>query len=235
MLVGTGVSLGGGKRRGGVPRRYKGGRRKGSARRFSLKVSPAFARQVKAVVKPESKYLYTSIHRSLVELANPFVESLDDMKQGSGVSLRIGNSVSPTVIYGQMTLVGVHLGDGLHDVSAVRMVLLQYHDDQSESPFDASIVLENSATPGGPFKVTSKGRFTVVWSKFLNIVNRRDNSQFSKTCPVQVNVKKYRDPLYDAAVAKKHHYWMCVFTDANSVGGWFVEVRQQLQLRYTDS
>lgn len=198
-----------------------------------MKVSPAFARSVKAVIRPESKYLYTSITRNLVSFVSPFSENLDDMKQGTGASLRVGNVVTPTVLYGNLTVIGTHDGDA-EKSAAVRAVLLQYHDDQQDAPFDPAIVLESQATPGGPFNVSNKGRFTVLWSKFMNISMRRDNSQFIKTCEMNIPLKNRKKPLFDGALVKKHHYWFLVFTDAQAAGD-DIKCQMRMQLRYTDT
>ncbi len=230
MFIGTGVSSGGGKRRGGNPRRYKGLRRSG--KRIPLKVSPAFARGVLRVTKPESKFFYTNAVNLTVQFTFPMTTPLDDIKQGSGASDRIGNTIHPTVLYGHVTVQGSHDGDAGH--AGVRICIVQYHEDASVVAFNPQILLQLEATPGGPWAVINKGKFSIVWDKYVTLSMRRDNSQFLKTCAFNVNVKNRPDPLYDEAVRKKHTYYMVVLTDAAG-GPDHIEASVQIQLRYTDS
>lgn len=230
MLIGTGVSGGGKRRGGGAPRRYTGRRRRGQSRRYSLKPSPSFTRGVLAVVKPESKFFF-STHKASTSLGTPFFLFLDDMKQGTDSSGRVGNEITPTVLYGHVIVEGNHLGDD--DSAGVRIVIIQWHDDQNNSPMDPDEILQETAQPGGPWKVQSKGLFSVVWSKFVSISQRRDNSQFLKTCSFDVKIRKRPNPLWNGDILKKHHYHILAFTDAGG-GADFVTVNAQVQLRYTD-
>ncbi len=234
MLAGTGVSTHGRKRRGGYPRRYKGGRRSyPGRRRYGLRprANPAFAAKVLAVVKPESKFTFNIIQGDCF-VNNPVSLVVSGQDEGVGASQRIGNWIQPTSLYGHVTISG--MPEALRHHSSVKLCFLQFHDDSQSSAFDPNNILENNIAPGGPWKVTEKGKWSILWSKYLIVVNHVDNSQFTKTVAFNINMRNRPRCLFAEGLLKREQIFFVALSDAPGNPDE-VQVLAQVQLRYSDS
>lgn len=195
--------------------------------------SAAFAQRVRSVVKAESKYLY-SFTSDEFERTAPLVFLISNVVPGTDATERVGNWIQPTALYGHITVTGTDSHPAVQDTQKnVRCCLVQWNEDDSKNSFDGLRLLENTAAPGGPWRVSEKGTFTILWDKYFTIINKSDNMQFSKT--VAFNVKMHKRPrvLWDGITRKKNHIYLCVMTDA--VPTELPTAQADMQLRYTDS
>jgi len=234
MLGGTSIASFGRKRRGSAyPRRYRGGRRRYSGRRtYPLRRMPAakFAAQVLAVVKPESKFHFRDV-ADITAQGDPMVTALSVIDQGTTAQLRIGNWIQPTTLYGHITVTGDT--ESVIDHSSVKLCLLQWNEDEDKNPFDGSELLQDNDAPGGPWRVSEKGTFTIMWSAYLIVINDVNNSQFSKTLKFNVDMKKRPRVLFEGPNRKKNHLFFAALTNHGALNAPRIEL--QSQLRYTDS
>ncbi len=226
------------RRRSMYPRaRYggRGGRRTSFRRRQRgpMRRLPAasFAAKVRAVVKAESKFKYLK-GAGQVAQGDPFFIHVSDIGQGTDASQRIGNWIQPTNLYGHITLTGNNAAT--QDHNGIRVLMLQWNEDDEKNQFDGTRLLQDNLTPGGPWRVTEKGVFTVLWSSYLTIVNNSDNTQFVKTLKYDIKMHKRKRVLFNANELAKFQIYFCCLTDSTSIEN-FPTVEAQIQLRYTDS
>ncbi len=226
------------KRRAYPTTRFKKRRYSNKRSRYapaSRRMAPGgnFAAKVRSVVKAESKFTYS--FSSLAEFRRTQAKVLDlsGVVAGLGASTRIGNWIQPTVLYGHITVVGDTAA--ILPTSSVRLCLLQYHEDESAAPFDADILLENTLTPGGPWQVTSKGKYSILWSSYFTITNDFANLAFTRTLAFNVKMHKRPRILFAGATLKKEQLFFVALTDIDVGAGAAPLVAAQIQLRYTDS
>lgn len=191
----------------------------------------SFAAKVRAVVKAESKFVFSK-GASQVAQGDPFFIHVSDISQGTGASQRIGNWIQPTNLYGHVTIAGNN--GATQDHNGVRVMLLQWNEDDEKNQFDGSRILQDNLSPGGPWRVTEKGVFSVLWSSFLTVVNNSDNTQFVKTLKFDVKMHKRKRVLYEGPNLRKFQIFFCAFTDS-TILELFPSVETQIQLRYSDS
>ncbi len=89
--------------------------------------------------------------------------------------------------------------------------------------------------PAGSFSFINKGSFKVLWSRFVNVVNKEQNTQFIKTLRWNIKLGRGQKCLYDGATTQKKFQ---IFFFALSDGLSGVEAPQYAldsTLRYTDS
>ncbi len=192
-----------------------------------------FAAKVRSVVKAESKFLYSFSALQEFRRTQAFVSNLSSINQGLGASTRIGNWIQPTVLYGHITVTGDTAA--VLATSSVRVCLVQYHEDESQAAFDASILLENTLTPGGPWQVISKGKYSILWSSYFTITNDFANLAFTRTLAFNVKMHKRPRVLYATATQKKEQLFFVALTDIDVGAGAAPLVATQIQLRYSDS
>lgn len=192
-----------------------------------------FAAKVRSVVKAESKFIYSATALVNVARTQAIVVSLGNVPQGVGASQRIGNWIQPTVLYGHITVNGD--AASLLDTSSVRICLLQYNEDESSTAFDANILLENTLTPGGPWQVISKGKYTILWSSYFTITNNLANLAFTRTLAFNVKMQKRPRVLFAGSTQKKQQLFFVALSDVDVGAGPFPQVAAQIQMRYTDS
>lgn len=214
-------------------RRYGG--KRAPKRAGMRRIAPAnFAAKVRQVIKPESKFLFAETVAANVILNIPVVVPITNtLGQGVGASTRIGNWIQPTALYGHITLQGASAAE--FPVDFIRCVIIQYNDDQAAAPFDPDVLLESATAPGGPWKVTSKGIFTVLWSSYFTITNDQANLAFTRTIPFDIKMQKRPRVLYDSATAKKGQLFFICMSTKLVVPAPYPLCSTQIQLRYTDS
>lgn len=196
------------------------GRRTYAPRRF---ISPG--------VKPESKFIFSHQKGDAV-LNLPFVVHVSHVAPGVGVNSRVANFIQPTNLYGHIDVTG----DGSCEAvtSKVRLAFVQWHEDDSKSAFDGQRLLEDQQAPGGPWNVSEKGVFTILWSSYFTVTNNLENAKLSKTLRFDIKMHKRQRVLYDASASKKHQIFFVAMTDIVGFGP-FPHVDAQIQLRFTDS
>lgn len=192
-----------------------------------------FAAKVRSVVKAESKYHYTFTGFANFQRTAAYVQALSIVNQGVSATTRVGNWMQPTVIYGHVSVQGAV--SALLNTSHCRLAILQYHEDESAIPFDAVIMLEQTLTPGGPWEVISKGKYSILWSAYFHITNALDNSTYERTLPFNIKMHKRPRCLYDANTQKKEQLFFVALSDIDVGAGDPPQVATQIQLRYTDS
>ncbi len=193
--------------------------------------TPSFAAKVRAVVKAESKFRYIK-GAGQVAQGDPFFIHVTEIAQGTDASNRIGNWIQPTNLYGHLTIAGNN--EATQDHNAIRVVFLQWNEDDEKNQFDGTRLLQDNLTPGGPWRVTEKGTFTVLWSSFLTVVNNSDNTQFVKTLKFDIKMHKRKRVLYAASELRKFQIYFCMLTDSTAIEN-FPSIEAQIQLRFTDS
>ena len=226
------------RRRAYPTTRFKKRRYSSAPKRFvkpgMRRMPPAnFAAKVRSVVKAESKFHYTFTEFANFQRTAAYVQPLSIINQGIGASGRIGNWIQPTVLYGHITVQGAP--SAVLNTSHNRVCLLQYNEDESLTPFDAVILLEQTLTPGGPWKVTSKGKFTILWSAYFQTTNSIDNLSYERSLPFNVKMHKRPRCLFDVNAQKKGALFFVALTDINVGGGDPPTVATAIQLRYTDA
>ncbi len=184
-----------------------------------------------AGAKPESKFVFTHEKGEAV-LNLPFVVHVSHIVPGVGVNARVANFIQPTNLYGHINVTG----DGACEAitSQVRLCFVQWHEDECKSAFDGQRLLQSQVAPGGPWNVSEKGVFTILWSTYFTVTNNLENAKLSRTCKFDIKMHKRQRVLYDASASKKHQIFFCAMTDIVGFGP-FPHVDAQIQLRFTDS
>lgn len=201
--------------------RARGGRRSTVSRRF---VSNGGA-------KPESKFLFTHATGDAV-LNIPFIIHVSHIVPGVGINARVANFVQPTNLYGHINVTGDGAASAV--TSQVRLCFVQWHEDDSKSSFDGQRLLQDQQAPGGPWNVSEKGVFTILWSHYCTVTNNLENAKLSKTLRFDIKMHRRQRVLYDASASKKHQIFFCAMSDIVGFGP-FPHVDAQIQLRFTDS
>ncbi len=112
------------------------------------------------------------------------------------------------------------------------------NDSLKANPVIASEFLEDPNRPGGPFRVSRKGEFSVLWTKFLFLSNHSDNVTFSKTLKWTLNLQKKSKTLFDGVGADdgtKYQYFFCAVSDSLSPVSFPPTLDVDSMFRYTDS
>ncbi len=203
-------------------------------RRYPLTRMPkaVFAQQVRSVIKQESKFHFIAAQGFPIA-TEPMILRLSEIPQGIGASARVGNWLKPTNLYGNITITAFN--NAAFPSYRVRVAILQWNEDESKDVFDGSRILEDDNSPGGPWRVSEKGQFTILWSKFCAVVNNSDNTQFVKSFPFQIKMHNKKRVLFEGAAPKKFQLFAFVACNAPIGSGEPPGVVVESQLRYTDS
>ncbi len=191
----------------------------------------SFAAKVLAVTKSESKYRFTTASGQMT-VADPVFGLCSSVLNGSLTTERIGNWIQPTNLYGHVTVTGS--AEATEATFAIRLCLLQWHESDEKNQFDGLRLLEDPTEPGGPWKVSEKGVFSILWDSYIVVQNNPQNAKFSQTVEVQVKMRKRPRCLYDGQALKKDQIFYCFMSDAAGLDN-FPSVAAGLQLRYTDT
>ncbi len=206
-------------------------RRNAKSRSVTSRRRASFRSRVLKIVGVESKFLiFGNSHQPFV--GTPESHHISQMQLGISPSQRVGNWVKCSTVYGNIIVTGnsgsavVHFG--------VRVGVALWRNDESTDPFDAGTIMADSADPAGAFSVIERGGYTVLWTKYLNVVNNDDNSQIVKTIPFNVDLNWMPKTLYDGAEFKKYHLFFFYLSDDIS-GALPVNIQTSGILRYTDA
>ncbi len=214
------------------PRRATAGR--GRPRRYAMYRTPgrAFAARVRAVVKAESKYKYLPFEADPTVTA-PFVHHVSEIALGQLSTQRIGNWIQPTSVYGTVRVFGNPASEELTD--GVRVGCLIWNNDNDSDAFDATNLLEFNEAPGGPFKIPEKGSFTILWTRYVQVVNNDDNAQFVKTLKVSFPMVRKPKILYDGGESKKYQIFFFALSDTPGLSETPPHIEGDLTIRFNDS
>lgn len=213
------------------PKRAYGGR--GRPRRYPMYRTPgSFASRVRAVVKAESKYKYLPFEADPT-ITSPFVHRISAIALGNLSTERIGNWIQPTSLYGTVRIFGNN--DSEETTDGVRVGCLVWNNDNDSDAFDATNLLEFNEAPGGPFKIPEKGSFTILWTRYVQVVNNDDNAQFVKNLKLSVSMIRKPKILFDGGENKKFQVFFFALTDTPGLSETPPHIEGDLTLRFTDS
>ena len=214
-------------------RGYKRGRMNRRRRRYKRRPVRMTVGKVKRIISAELKINQDNNDFIGIPLSTPSVISLTDISQGDTSLQRSGNWVQPITVHGYTTIRGFHNADA--KTNGVRVGVVRWLNDESVDPIAVDKLLSVPGAPSGSFSFVNKGSFKILWSRFVNIVNHEQNTQFVKTLRYNIKLGRGQKALYDGAdTAKKYQ----IFFFATSDGLSGLEAPQydlNSTLRFTDS
>ncbi len=205
------------------PRRSMRGRRYGAS----------FASRVRKVVQAEIKYHDQGFSVAPVVGGQSEVLS-SNIPLGIGANQRIGNWLDPVSLEGNITVQGDDAAGPAQENHGVRVGYALWKNDTSTDPLTFDRIMQDGASPGGPFSVPEKNSYKILWTKYMTVNNHRQNSQFTKTFPFRINLSSLPKALYDDGAQKKYQIYFFAGSD-DVVGTNPPTVLVDSMLRYTDS
>lgn len=206
-------------------------RKRRPTRRFTKK--PMTVGRVKRIISAELKLSLVGNDFIVISIASPMIISLTNgIVQGDTNMQRTGNWLQPITYHGYVTVRGVNNSPQISN--NVRCGIIRWKNDESMDPALVNKIVQDPASPGASFKFTNKGAFTVLWSRFFNIVHSDQNPQFLKTYRWKVSLGRGQKVLYDAATPKKYQLFFFAFSDS-TVDVESPSLAIDSTLRWTDS
>lgn len=205
--------------------------------------SAGFKAKVQRAVGAELKYLaVNATYQASQDQANAYVR-FGAIGQGLGQSQRIGNWITPKFMHGTVRVRGnpLALEDGAepaHLTWTIRIGILVYLDSRQGASDLTSDLLQDSARPGGPFKVALKGEFRVLWSRITVVSNNNDNDYFTRTFKYSLKLASLGKALYEGSDAEDQTRGQLLFfamSDASSPPAFPPFIDMDGMFRYTDA
>jgi len=206
-------------------------RRKRTTRRNAKK--PMTVGRVRRIISAELKVSLVGNDFIAIHVAAPMIVPLTaNIAQGDTNLQRTGNWIQPVTYHGYVTVRGFEGAD--EKSNGVRCGIIRWKNDESVDPALVNKIVEDPGDPASSFKFTQKGAFTVLWSRFFNIVNRNNNPQFLKTYRFKVSLGRGQKVLYDGVNPKKYQLFFFAFSDS-LVAAEAPQLAISTTLRWTDS
>ncbi len=191
-------------------RRNYGRRKRPTRRKYSKK--PMTVGRVKRIISAELKLSLVGNDFIAISIGSPMIVPLTaNIAQGDTNLARTGNWIQPVTYHGYVTVRGVQASPEISN--NVRCGIIRWKNDQSVDPALVNKIMEDPGAPGTSFNFGNKGSFTVLWSRFFNIVHQERNPQFLKTYRWKVSLGRGQKVLYDGATAKKYQLFFFAFSD----------------------
>ncbi len=193
----------------------------------------SFASRVRNVVKAEVKFRDQGF--AVLPVVGGQSEILvTTIEQGAGAENRVGNWIQPMSLAGNLTIQANDAAGPAAENFGVRVGYALWKNDETNDPFTFDRIMQDGASPGGPFSVPEKDSYKILWTKYVTVNNHRQNSQFTKTMAFTINLSSLPRALYDGANIKK--YQIFFFAGSDDIDGTNPpSVQVDSMLRYTDS
>ncbi len=206
--------------------------RKRRARRMYPKKHMTVSK-VKRIVDAELKTLVIGNDFAPVAAGTPANLDISSViNQGDTSTTRTGDWIRPVVMHGFITVKGF---DGaIAPTNGIRIVLLRWNNDATNDTMFANKVVFDIAAPGGPFSFANKGAFKVLWTRYNQVVNDKQNDNFRMVLPFHIRLSSAPKALFTGVNAKKYQYFL-VATSDSITGGEEPSYEIDLTFRYTDS
>lgn len=122
------------------------------------------------------------------------------------------------------------------EIWTLRVGVLRFNDTLEGHVFVADGLLEDSTRPGGPFKVSSKGQFTVLWTRVVIVSNNSDNGLFNRTLKFRLNLEGSPKCLFNGPViATRNQLIFFAMSDSPSPDDQPPSCDVDAMFRYTDA
>jgi len=202
-------------------------------RRPTRRRKPMTVGRVKRIISAELKLSLVANDFLIISITTPMIIPLTpNIAQGDTNLQRTGNWIQPITYHGYVTVRGMNNSPQISN--NVRCGIIRWKNDESMDPALLNKIMNDPASPGGSFNFTNKGAFTVLWSRFFNIVHSDQNPQFLKTYRWKVSLGRGQKVLFDGMLAKKYHLFFFAFSDS-TVDAESPELAIDSTLRWTDS
>ncbi len=193
----------------------------------------SFASRVRKIVQAEIKFHDQGF--SVLPVVGGQSEVLaTNIPLGVGANQRIGNWLQPVSLEGNITVQGDDAAGLAQESFGVRVGYALWKNDSTSDPLTFDRIMQDGASPGGPFSVPEKNSYKILWTKYLTVNNHRQNSQFTKTFPFRINLSNLPRALYDDGNQKKYQIFFFAGSD-DIVGTNPPEIQVDSMFRYTDS
>lgn len=206
-------------------------KRRPTRRRYPKK--PMTVGRVKRIISAELKLSLVANDFIPIHIAGPMIVPLTaNIVQGDTNLNRTGNWIQPITYHGYVTVRGINNSPEISN--NVRCGIIRWKNDESVDPAAVNKIMQDPAAPATSFNFGNKGSFTVLWSRFFNIVHSDQNTQFLKTYRWKVSLGRGQKVLFDNAAPKKYQLFFFAFSDALAVGN-APALAIDSTLRWTDS
>ena len=159
--------------------------------------------RVRRIISAELKVSLVGNDFIPIHIAGPMIVPLTaNIAQGDTNLQRTGNWIQPVTYYGYVTVRGIN--NSVEVSNGVRCGIIRWKNDESVDPALVNKIVQDPGDPSSSFKFTQKGAFTVLWSRFFNIVHADQNPQFLKTYRFKVSLGRGQKAFYDGVNAKKY-------------------------------
>ncbi len=193
------------------------------------------ANRVKRIIGAELKFRTLSVGPLEVPpLTGDFIEITPPIVQGDGASQRTGNWINPVNVHGTVLIRGNQVAQVADPSTSVRVVIFQWKEDFQFQQPDANTLMQDVVAPFGPFNITNRGSFQVIWSRKIFVSNDDDNYFFTRKLDFYLRLGRRQKVLYDAGNPKKYQYFFFIMNDL-SQGDDVISYDLDYTLRYTDS
>ncbi len=210
-------------------------RRRGMMRRSRYSKRHMTVGRVKRIIDAELKFKVLSVGPLTVpNLIGDFVSVTDNIAQGDSATERIGNWISPVNIHGSVLIQGNQLAQTTNTSVSFRVAFFQWKEDLQFQTPDAATIMQDTVAPFGPWNITNKGSFQVVWTRKFFVSNDDDNYFFTRKLDFYIRIGRRPKVLYDDGNPKKYHYFFFIMNDATDSTN-LLQYFLDYTLRYTDS
>ncbi len=192
---------------------------------------PMTVTKVRKIIGAELKHTTQNLSDDIPAAMGRIENISTDIIIGDLAQNRNGNWIQPIVYHGHIQINGFPAGTD--PISLVRLAVFRWREDFSTAPPTALDLLESTNDVFGPFKYASRGKFDILWSRALSLVNNSDNSQFNKQFRFYIKLGRGQKCVYDNNTPAKYQLFFFLFT-LSAIGE---EPAYQLNstLRFTDS
>ncbi len=218
--------------RGRYSRRRRTTRR---PKRYGRRGGYMTARRVKRIIGAELKFKVLSIGPLPVPpIIGDIVPVSDNIAQGDTAQQRNGNWINPVNLHGSVVVRGNQTAQGTDTSVSFRVGFFQWKEDLQFQTPDISTIIQDPVAPLGPWNITNKGSFQVIWTRKFFISNDDDNTYFTRKLDFYLRLGRRQKALYDDGNPKKYHYFFMIMNDATDAVN-LTEYFLDYTLRYTDS
>ncbi len=196
-------------------------------------LSSPFAESVRSVVDAEIKNRFLGFVALTARVTNALPFSLSHIVEGTGSVERVGDWVQPVSL--EVTVLCEGDNDSKVNHNSVRVGVLQYHEDESQHPFDPNTLLHSASLPMGSYNYLEKGQFSVLWDQYVTLGTVVTSSNYLATCSCSLDLSALPRILFKGPDDTRNQLFFFAMTNAFAATTNAPSFTMASSFYYTDS
>ncbi len=196
-----------------------------------------FTALVYAAVGAETKIRIRELSHESVFRTHPTRVLLTGMGHGTTNNTRIGDWIQPVSLDAMITMEGDTHASDERDFEQVRVGFLMYKADASTDFFNPDDLIANVDFPMGPYALTGKGKWEVLWDAYASVSNNSSHPDFLQTMHCSLDLSSLpRCTFRDALIGRNALYFFALSSADVPLGPVLpTNITMSTQVLYTDS